>query len=313
MEQSVKPVFEEIKMENWVIETHGLTRYYGDFRAVDDLSLRVPLGSIYGFLGPNGAGKTTTIRMLLGLIRPRIGEIRLFGLPLIGNYASLLSRVGSLVESPSLYPHLTGWENLEVVRKMVGGSRSEIERVLGVVKMEDAAHLLVKNYSLGMRQRLGLAMALFGKPRLLILDEPTNGLDPAGIHEMRELICSLPQQGITVFLSSHLLSEVEQMASHIGIINAGKLVFQGTPDELTACYQDKLTLVTDRLELSEQLLNKSGWQAVHLENHHLSVPVNGLSDIALINNELVKAGHQVYQLNLEHSSLEDIFLTMTNQ
>jgi ABC-2 type transport system ATP-binding protein len=300
-------------MENYVIETQGLTRFYGNFKAVDNLSLQVPVGSIYGFLGPNGAGKTTTIRMLLGLIRPRAGEIKLFGLPLKGNAPTLLGKVGSLVESPSLYPHLTGWENLEVVRIMTGGSRSEIERVLGVVKLEDAAHSQVKNYSLGMRQRLGLAMALFGKPRLLILDEPTNGLDPAGIHEMRELICSLPQQGVSVFLSSHLLSEVEQMASHIGIINDGQLVFQGTPDELNACYQDKLTLVTDRLEISQQLLNLLGWRTTHLEDHHLSVPVNGLSDVALINNELVKAGHQVYQLNLQHSSLEDIFLSITNQ
>jgi ABC-2 type transport system ATP-binding protein len=300
-------------MENYVIETQGLTRFYGNFKAVDNLSLQVPVGSIYGFLGPNGAGKTTTIRMLLGLIRPRAGDIKLFGLPLKGNAPTLLGKVGSLVESPSLYPHLTGWENLEVVRIMTGGSRSEIERVLSVVKLEDAAHSQVKNYSLGMRQRLGLAMALFGKPRLLILDEPTNGLDPAGIHEMRELIGSLPQQGITVFLSSHLLNEVEQMASHIGIINSGKLIFQGTADELTACHQDKLTLVTDRLEMSQQLLNRSGWRAAHLENHHLSVPVNGLSDVALINNELVKAGHQVYQLNLQHSSLEDIFLSITNQ
>ena len=300
-------------MENYVIETQGLTRFYGNFKAVDNLSLQVPVGSIYGFLGPNGAGKTTTIRMLLGLIRPRAGDIKLFGLPLKGNSCMLLSRVGSLVESPSLYPHLTGWENLEVVRIMTGGSRSEIERVLGVVKLENVAQSLVKNYSLGMRQRLGLAMALFGKPRLLILDEPTNGLDPAGIHEMRELICSLPQQGITVFLSSHLLNEVEQMASHIGIINDGQLVFQGTPDELNACYQDKLTLVTDRMETSQHLLNLLGWRTTHLEDHHLSVPVNGLSDVALINNELVKAGHQVYQLNLQHSSLEDIFLSITNQ
>jgi ABC-type multidrug transport system ATPase subunit len=197
-------------MDKFIIETNDLTRRFGSVKAVDGVSLRVPPGSIYGFLGPNGAGKTTTIRMLLGLIRPNAGEVSLFGRSLSEQRLELLRRVGSLVESPSLYPHLTGWENLELIRRMVGGKPSEIEHALAVVRMEDAAHRLVREYSLGMRQRLGLAVALYGQPELLILDEPTNGLDPAGIHEMRELICSLPHEGLTVFLSSHLLSEVDQ-------------------------------------------------------------------------------------------------------
>jgi lantibiotic transport system ATP-binding protein len=199
-----------------------------------------------------------------------------------------------------------------VIRRMVGGKRSQIQKALTTVHMEDAAHRLVREYSLGMRQRLGLAVALFGQPELLILDEPTNGLDPAGIHEMRELICSLPHAGMTVFLSSHLLSEVEQMATHIGIIHAGQLIFEGVPDELRARYQDYATVTTDRLEISQQLLLQSGWQAAHLENHHLTVPVNGPSDAAMINAQLVRAGHQVYQLSLMQPSLEDIFLTLTN-
>jgi ABC-type multidrug transport system ATPase subunit len=300
-------------MDKFIIETNDLTRRFGSVKAVDGVSLRVPPGSIYGFLGPNGAGKTTTIRMLLGLIRPNAGEVSLFGRSLSEQRLELLRRVGSLVESPSLYPHLTGWENLELIRRMVGGKPSEIEHALAVVRMEDAAHRLVREYSLGMRQRLGLAVALYGQPELLILDEPTNGLDPAGIHEMRELICSLPHEGLTVFLSSHLLSEVDQMATRIGIIHAGRLIFQGIPDELRARYQDYATVTTDRLEASRQLLLHSGWQAAHLENHHLTVPVNGPSDLALINTQLVHAGHQVYHLNLAQPSLEDIFLTLTTE
>jgi ABC-2 type transport system ATP-binding protein len=300
-------------MDKYIIETNGITRRFGTVTAVDKVSLCVPPGSIYGFLGPNGAGKTTTIRMLLGLIRPGAGEIHLFGRSLSDQRLELLRRVGSLVESPSLYQHLTGWENLELIRRMIGGKRNDIDRALGIVHMEDAAQRLVREYSLGMRQRLGLAMALYGQPELLILDEPTNGLDPAGIHEMRELICGLPQEGITVFLSSHLLSEVEQMATQIGIINAGRLIFQGIPDELRAHYQDYATVTTNRLEASQRLLVLSGWQAAHLENHHLTVPVNGPSDLALINSQLVQAGHQVYHLNLAQPSLEDIFLTLTTE
>jgi lantibiotic transport system ATP-binding protein len=296
-----------------IIETENIRRSFGSTHAVQNLTLQVPPGCIYGFLGPNGAGKTTTIRMLLGLIRPDAGKISMFGRQLGENKLEVLQHIGSLVESPSLYPHLTGRENLEVIRRMTGGTTKEINRVLSVVGMEHAANRLVREYSLGMRQRLGLGLALFREPELLILDEPTNGLDPAGIHEIRELICGLPQKGITVFLSSHLLNEVEQMADRIGIIENGRLIFQGSPAELQSRFQDYVSVSTDRLEETLVLLQRSGWQAVHRANHHLSVPVNGKSDAAMINAQLVQAGHQVYELNMVHPSLEDIFLTLTGK
>src|SRR5919107_6344420 len=173
-------------MTEFMIETDGLTRRFGARVAVDDLNLRAPEAGVYGFLGPNGAGKTTAIRMLLGLIRPDAGEVHLFGAPLAVERRALMRRVGALVEAPSLYPHLTGRENLEVTRRMLGASRALIDRALDIVKMTRDAHRRVREYSLGMRQRLGLALALLNEPELLILDEPTNGLDPAGIHEMRD-------------------------------------------------------------------------------------------------------------------------------
>src|SRR5262245_29498458 len=219
-------------MQKHAIETSGLTRRFGSQLAVDDLNLLVPAAGVYGFLGPNGAGKTTAIRMLLGLIRPDAGEVRLFGQSLKANHRALMSRVGALVEAPSLYPHLTGRENLEVTRRLLGSPRNRIDRALETIKLTRDANRRVREYSLGMRQRLGLALALLNQPELLILDEPTNGLDPAGIHEMRDLLCRLPAElGLTVFLSSHLLSEVEQIASHIGIIQARRLLFQGTLTE----------------------------------------------------------------------------------
>jgi lantibiotic transport system ATP-binding protein len=296
-----------------IIEVQKISRRFGSTVAVNNLYLQVPPGCIYGFLGPNGAGKTTTIRMLLGLIAPDEGEIRIFGRSLKENRLDILRRTGSLVESPSLYPHLTGRENLELIRRLTGGSKKEIGRVLAIVGMEKDADRPVKEYSMGMRQRMGLGMALFGQPELLILDEPTNGLDPAGIHEIRELICRLPYEGITVFLSSHLLSEIEQMATRIGIIQSGSLIFQGSPDELRSRFQDYVAVTTDRLDETCRLLNHTGWQAAHRSNNHLTIPVNGYSDAALINAELVQAGHQVYQLNLVHPSLEDIFLTLTGK
>src|SRR4029453_7951474 len=185
-------------MESNLIQTHGLSRRFGSQLAVDDLNLSVPAGGVYGFLGPNGAGKTTAIRMLLGLIRPTTRAVHVFGWKLIGNRHSLMRRVGALVESPSLYPHLTGRENLEVTRRLLASPRELINEALESTKLIQDANRRVREYSLGMRQRLGLAMALLNKPELLILDEPTNGLDPAGIHEMRDLIRRLPERGVTV-------------------------------------------------------------------------------------------------------------------
>ncbi len=296
------------------ITTSRLTRCFGDLTAVDCIDLRVPKGSIYGFLGPNGAGKTTTIRLLLGLIRPNAGEVQLFGQSLRNGRMALLRRVGALVETPSLYPHLTGRENLEVTRRLIGGEHSQIERALTIVKLEQDAHRRVGHYSSGMRQRLGLALALLGQPELLILDEPTNGLDPAGIREMRDLICRLPEEhGVTVFLSSHLLSEVEQVATHIGIIHRGQMLFQGTPDELQAQLADHVNLEVDQPDVALRLLSQAGWTARRNGNHRLVVEVNGQSDVAMINAQLVRAGVNVFHLNLERPSLEDIFLKLTGE
>ena len=249
-------------MSATIIQTTELTRRFGNLTAVDRLGLHVPRGSVYGFLGPNGAGKTTTIRMLLGLIRPNNGEVRLFGEPLQRSRRALLRRLGALVEAPSVYPNLTGRENLEVTRRLTGGARSQIDRVLGIVHLDDAADRRVRGYSNGMRQRLGLALALLGEPELLILDEPTNGLDPSGIQEMRDLIVRLPEEfGVTVFLSSHLLAEVEQVASHIGIIQEGSLRFQGTLEDLHAQMEEQVVLGVDQPEKAKHLLEEAGWTA----------------------------------------------------
>jgi ABC-type multidrug transport system ATPase subunit len=305
-------------MEHNLVQTFGLTRRFGPLVAVDQIDLRVPQGSVYSFLGPNGAGKTTTIRMLLGLIRPHSGKVMVFGSALHRERLSILRRVGSLVEAPSLYPHLTGRENLELIRRMTGGTRAQIDRALSIVRMTQDAHRLVSHYSTGMRQRLGLAVALLNEPELLILDEPTNGLDPAGIHEIRQLICDLPRQsGVTVFVSSHLLNEVEQMAAlveraHIGIIDKGRLIFQGTPDQLRARYQDQVSLVADRLDEAQRVLTAAGWSVAYNHNHHLTVKANGASDAAMLNTQRVRAGINVYHLSLEQPSLEDIFLALTN-
>ena len=198
------------------IETFTLTKKYGPACAVDNLNLKVPEGSIYGFLGPNGAGKTTTMKLILGLIKPTAGSISLNGITVIDkNRLDVLAQTGSLIESPSYYGHLTGRENLQIIAMLKNVPDKEIDEVLHIVRMENQQHKKVSHYSLGMKQRLGLACALLGRPNVLLLDEPTNGLDPAGIQEMRELICSLPSQyGMTVLVSSHLLSEIEQIATY---------------------------------------------------------------------------------------------------
>jgi ABC-type multidrug transport system ATPase subunit len=300
-------------MQSNAITTFGLTRRFGSLTAVDGLDLRVPRGSIYGFLGPNGAGKTTTIRLLLGLLRPHAGEVRLLGESLDRNRMALLRRIGALVESPSLYPNLTGRENLEVTRRLIGGEKAQIGQALHVVRMEDVADRRVGGYSTGMKQRLGLALALLSTPEVLILDEPTNGLDPAGIHEMRELLCRLPREyGVTVFLSSHLLAEVEQVATHIGIIQEGRLRFQGTLADLHAQMKEQVVLGVDQPDKARNLLHQTGWTVHGNGGQRLTVAANGRSDAAMINAQLVEADVNVYHLKLEQPTLEDIFLTLTN-
>ena len=223
-------------MNTNIIETDSLTKGVGSQTRVNHIDLRVPEGCVYGFLGPNGAGKTTTLKLLLGLLKPTDGTITFFGQKMTGqNRLSILNHTGSLIESPSFYGHLTGLENLEIVAKMKKIPAKEISNVLQTVRLYEQKDKKVRQYSLGMKQRLGIAMALLGNPRVLILDEPTNGLDPAGIQEIREFIKNLPVlRQMTVIVSSHLLSEVEQMADMVGIINHGRLIFQGTMAALEA-------------------------------------------------------------------------------
>lgn len=218
---------------NYIIKTEQLTKKYKSFAAVNDVSLHIRKGSIYGFLGPNGAGKSTTMKMLLGLTAPTKGSFTIDGKQFPTNRISILKEVGSFIESPSFYANLTGRENLDVIRHILGLSKSAVEDALELVGLSEFGDRLAKKYSLGMKQRLGLAGALLGRPPILILDEPTNGLDPSGIHEIRNLIKSLPDlYDCTVLISSHMLSEIELIADDIGILNHGRLLFEGSLDNL---------------------------------------------------------------------------------
>ncbi len=219
---------------NIIAETHDLTKRYGDNLSVSELNMKVREGSIYGFLGPNGAGKSTTLKMLLGLVNPSGGSMELFGEKVTGkNRIKVLRQIGSLIESPSYYGNLTARENLKIYTSILGLPEENIDKVLDIVRLDKKSKKRVSAFSLGMKQRLGLAGALISFPKLLILDEPTNGLDPSGIQEMRALIRSLPEKyGMTVIISSHLLSEIDKIVDDIGIISCGKMMYQGTLENL---------------------------------------------------------------------------------
>ncbi len=231
-----------------IIETNNLSKSYKKFLAVDSLSLHVKKGSIYGFLGPNGAGKSTTMKMLLGLTKATSGTFTIDGKTISAQRTEILSKVGSLIEAPSYYSNLSGKENLEIVRKILGLPKSSADEALEFVGLTEFGDRLVKKYSLGMKQRLGLASALLGKPPILILDEPTNGLDPSGMHEMRKLIKELPQKlNCTILISSHLLSEIELIADDVGILNHGRLLYEGSMEGLKE-YVGGLGLFGNNLE-----------------------------------------------------------------
>jgi lantibiotic transport system ATP-binding protein len=298
-----------------VIRTSALSRRFGDVLALDRLELEVPRCAVYGFLGPNGAGKTTAIRLLLGLIRATAGEVALFGVRLEPrSRVALLHRVGALVESPTPYPHLTGRENLQVAARLRVLQAGRVDAVLAAVRLERDANRPVRAYSLGMRQRLGLAQALLASPELLALDEPTNGLDPAGIQEVRETLRRLPgETGATVFLSSHLLSEVEQIATDIGVLRQGRLLFQGPIQALQAERQPRVLVRVAAPAGALRALRAGGWSAARVAGQRDAIMVEATSpdDAARINSMLVLQGLAVNGLETARSSLEEIFLRLT--
>lgn len=299
----------EVKnMTQTVIETRDLLKEYRGRAAVEHLNLNIAKGEIYGFLGPNGAGKTTTIRMLLGLIKPTSGSIKVFGQELKRNKLQILRKVGSLVESPSYYGHLSAWDNLEAIRRILGVPKTRITEVLDTVSLTGEAKRPVKGFSLGMKQRLGIAAALLGSPELLILDEPTNGLDPSGIQEIRSLIKRLPrEEGITVLVSSHLLSEIEQMAGTVGIIRAGRMVYQDTIAHLQQQAAGDLRLAVSEPEEALILAGRRGCPGTLLEGR-ITLPRMSDARVALLIKELVENGHAVYRVEERRQSLEDFFL-----
>lgn len=294
-------------MAELAIATSALTKAYGGVRVVDGVALEVPEGAVYGFLGPNGAGKSTTMKMILGLVRPTSGGVEVLGERMSRqNRLAVLAHVGSLIESPSCYKHLTARENLDIVRRLKGLPSASIDEALKTVGLARTGRKLAGQFSLGMRQRLGLAAALLGNPRLVLLDEPTNGLDPEGIHEMRALIRSLPQtHGTTVLVSSHLLSEVEQMADHVGIISRGQMVWQGALGDLRARARRQLAFRTTDDRRAARLLGateQDGW---------LLVPFADDATVARSSLALAQEGIGVVRIEERSESIEDIFLELT--
>ena len=281
-------------------------------KVLNDINLAVPKGSIYGFLGPNGAGKTTTLRLILGLIKSSGDKVKIFGQDLNKERIFILHRIGSLIEQPSLYLHLTARENLEVFRLSYGSDKKRIIEVLEIVGLSDTADKKARAFSLGMKQRLAIAIALLHDPELLILDEPSNGLDPNGIIEMRKLIIKLNQEfGKTILISSHLLTEMEKMATHLGIIHQGRLLFQGSMDELHSLKgKSTLSLTTDNDVAAKNILEKN--YAVTVSENGLNVGIEGKESIPAINKALVEQGLKVYNLSPMQFNLEDMFMQTLN-
>ncbi|USG65084.1 ABC transporter ATP-binding protein [Brevibacillus ruminantium] len=298
---------------NQIVTTHNLSKRYGNVFSVKEVNLSVCEGDIYGFLGPNGAGKTTTLKMILGLVRPTDGTVNIFGKELEGNRRYILQNIGSLIESPSNYEHLTGLENMRVVQRLRGVPDKNVTEALKMVRLEKQKDKKVAQYSLGMKQRLGIAMAMLSFPKLLILDEPTNGLDPAGIGEMRELIKSLPQRyGMTILLSSHLLSEIEQMATSVGIIHGGTMLFQGSMEKLQARSRPTIRIKSqDNLGARELLASRGFFPKVREDSLLLENITD--SQVAQVNRDLVAADIGVLRIEEQTRNLESIFLDLTGK
>jgi ABC-type multidrug transport system ATPase subunit len=296
-----------------IIKTTALSYRFGKGpKTLDNINLEVERGSIYGFLGPNGAGKTTTLRLLLGLLKKQEGSIELFGKAFDMHRIEILKKIGSLIEQPSLYGHLTAKENLEVWRKIYGAPKENIASVLNLVGLDNTGSKKARQFSLGMKQRLSIAVALLHHPQLLILDEPTNGLDPNGIIEIRELIKRLNKEhSVTIIVSSHILPEVERMATHVGIINKGKMLFQGTLNELQQQMHTHSFLQIDTGDNERALQALSAYGAQN-GREFLVLPVKERSAVAAINRQLVEQNIDVFLLQPQQNDLEQIFLNLTS-
>jgi ABC-2 type transport system ATP-binding protein len=294
-----------------VIETDRLTKRFGNYPAVKEVSLNVGQGEIYGFLGLNGAGKTTTIRMLLGMIRPTSGSIRLFGAPILPGKPGPWDRTGYLVELPYSYPELTVRENIEAIRKLRHlRDVSVTDEVIGLLRLEPYEKIPAKNLSLGNNQRLGLAKALIHRPDLLLLDEPANGLDPAGVVEIRELLIRLSREcGTTVFVSSHHLDEISRIATRIGVIHEGSLIREQSSEELSGALLRKLRIGVRDVHHAKGILSAQGWDAeTDADGYLIVLQTAAVLPVERINELLVSSGASPFYLNSEEEDLEAYFL-----
>lgn len=297
----------------YCIETTQLSHEFAPGKNIlNNINLRVPQGSIYGFLGPNGAGKTTTLRLILGLLKKQKGDIHIFGQNLSQNRVAILRKLGSLIETPSLYTHLTAIENLRLLQKIYQCPLNRVPAVLELVGLADTGNKKVSQFSLGMKQRLSIAVALLNQPELLILDEPTNGLDPNGILEMRQLFQRLNQEeGITILISSHLLAEIEKLVTHVGIIHKGQMLFEGTLQALIQKQQEssRLKLSTNDNGRALQIL-KATYPEAQQQNGQLALPPLSSAEIAQVNRQLMQNELDVYHLAIEKNDLESIFMEL---
>lgn len=299
----------------YAIETKKLSHRFAKGETVlENISLQVPAGSIYGFLGPNGAGKTTTIRLILGLLKKQDGEIAVLEKTFDNSRIEILKQVGSLIESPSLYGHLTARENLKLLQLIYQCPEERIEKVLELVGLSGTGKKKTNQFSLGMKQRLSIAIAMLHSPSLLILDEPTNGLDPNGILEMRELLRRInTEEKITILISSHLLSEIEKLVTHIGIINKGRLIFQGTLHELMQKQQEtSFTRFSTNNNSKALSILISGNQKAGLENNFLIGQFSSKEEIASASRQLIENGIDLYEISPVKNDLESVFMNLTN-
>ena len=297
-----------------MIETHNLQfNFSKNGFSLNDVNIHVEEGAVYGFLGPNGSGKTTTIRLLLGLLPNQSDNIQLFGKSLQDNRIEILSNTGTLIEQPSLYEHLSGFDNLNVTRINRHAKRKQIDEVLQLVDLKSVSNKKVRTYSLGMKQRLGLAIALLSEPKLLILDEPINGLDPSGIIEIRELLLKLnKERGITIFLSSHLLSEIEKIVTHLGVLSKGKLVFQGSYRELKEAQRVQSTICIETNDTTKALsILKDTFSIKRREANNIELDFQGKEQFAMLCKSLVEANIDIYDMKVLSKDLENTFLEIT--